>query len=182
MKIFGLGLSKTGTRSLAKALTILGYNTIHYPWSMDDIHKHEASLDIPVACRYKQLDAIWPGSKFILTTRPFEDWIERRRQKPPDPHTPPAWKLETRLLMYGDVNFNEELYAAAYHRHHKDVAEYFTHRSSDLLVLPLATKNKWELLCAFLGEPIPDVEYPWEGKAGYDPLLGRIGPARRMFV
>jgi len=182
MKIFGLGLSKTGTRSLAKALSILGYKTIHYPWSMKDIDEHEASLDIPVACRYKELDRMYPGAKFILTIRPFDEWMERRRQKPPDPHTPPAWKLETRRLMYGDVQFNEELYAAAYHRHHKDVMDYFADRSADLLILPLATTNKWGMLCAFLQKPIPDVEYPWEGKAGYDPLLGRLAPARRMFI
>jgi len=182
MKIFGLGLSKTGTRSLAKALMILGYRTIHYPWSMQDIDRYEASLDIPVACRYKELDSKYPGSKFILTTRPFDEWIERRRQKPPDPHTPPPWKLETRILMYGDTQFNEELYAAAYHRHHKDVAEYFAKRQSDLLVLPVSAPNKWELLCGFLGKPIPDVEYPWEGRAGVDPLLGRYASARRMFI
>ena len=31
-KIFGLGLSKTGTSSLGEALNILGINTIHYPF------------------------------------------------------------------------------------------------------------------------------------------------------
>jgi hypothetical protein len=62
------------------------------------------------------------------------------------------------------------------------VIEYFADRPNDLLVLPLATTNKWEKLCAFLQKPIPSVEYPWEGKAGYDPLLGRLTPARRMFA
>ena len=30
-KVFGIGLSRTGTSSLYEALTILGIDTIHYP-------------------------------------------------------------------------------------------------------------------------------------------------------
>jgi hypothetical protein len=33
-KIFGLGLSKTGTSSLADALNELGFPTIHYPFDI----------------------------------------------------------------------------------------------------------------------------------------------------
>lgn len=165
MKIFGLGLSKTGTRSLAQALTILGYSTVHYPWSMQEIDEHEASLDIPIACRYKELDQLYPNSKFILTTRPFEEWIEKRRTKPPDPHRPPQWKLETRLRMYGDIKFNEEKYTKSYFDHHVDVEKYFKNRQGDLLIIPLYNYNKWELLCKFLDKKIPSVEYPWEGRS-----------------
>jgi len=31
MKVFGIGLSRTGTYSLSKALDVLGFYTIHYP-------------------------------------------------------------------------------------------------------------------------------------------------------
>ena len=134
MKVFGIGLSKTGTRSLAEALIILGYKTIHYPWSMEDIANHEASLDIPVACRYKVLDLLYPNSKFILTTRPFNEWIEKRRTKPPDPHAPPSWKLECRKMMYGDIAFNEDTYTKAYFNHHEDVIKYFNN-SSDFFII-----------------------------------------------
>lgn len=163
MKIFGIGLSKTGTTSLKEALTILGYKSIHYPWSMLDIHNHDASLDIPVACRYKELDKLYPNSKFILTTRPFDEWILKRKKKPKDKEPQPKWKLDTRILMYGSINYDEKLYTEAYHRHHNDVYDYFANRN-DLLVLPLYDKNKWELLCNFLNKEIPNLEYPWENK------------------
>lgn len=164
MKIFGIGLSNTGTRSLAEALSILGYKTIHYPWSMKDIDEYDASMDIPVACRYKELDKLYPNSKFILTIRPFKEWIEKRRNKPPDLNTPSPWKLETRILMYGDIKFNEERLTQIYINHHNEVQEYFKCKEN-LLVLQLEEKNKWELLCNFLDKPIPNIKYPWNGKS-----------------
>ena len=162
MKIFGLGLSNTGTTSLAKALTILGYNTVHYPWSLQEIDDYDASVDIPVACRYRELDKKYPGSKFILTTRPFEEWIERRRRKPADKGQVKKWVLDTRVQTYGSTTFNEKLYSEAYHKHHKGICEYFKDRPQDILTLPLKTDNKWEKLCAFLSKEIPSVDYPWE--------------------
>lgn len=164
MKIFGIGLSNTGTRSLANALTILGYTTIHYPWSIAQISQYDAALDIPVACRFKELDNLFPGSRFILTTRPFKEWLDRRRTKPLDEEDSPAWRIETRIKMYGDSKFNESLYTQAYNQHHQNVYEYFQNRN-DLLILPLGDKNKWEKLCEFLQKPIPPQPYPWDGKS-----------------
>lgn len=168
-KIFGIGLTKTGTRSLAEALTILGYKTIHYPWSLDDIQRHQASTDIPVSCRYKNLDQIYPGSKFILTTRPYEDWIRTVSMKPADPHKPPLWKLDVRLTMYGVLHFDQDAWTKTFHRHHDDVEQYFRNRS-DLLILDLNVEDKWEKLCGFLGKKVPNVPYPHLGK---NPLLQR---------
>ena len=37
--------------------------------------EYQALTDIPVAPYYPQLDEIFPGSKFILTTRPTEAWL-----------------------------------------------------------------------------------------------------------
>jgi len=127
---------------------------------------------------------LYPGSKFILTTRPFEEWIERRRLKPADPHRPPVWKLETRIAMYGSIYFDEKLYSEAYFKHHVGVEEYFVNRKNDLLTIPLTASNKWELLCGFLEKEIPNVEYPWEGKAGFDPLLGKYQTKkeRKLFL
>jgi peroxiredoxin len=38
-KIFGIGLSRTGTTSLTEALTLLGYRTLHFPW--DEVTRAE---------------------------------------------------------------------------------------------------------------------------------------------
>ena len=62
-KIFGIGLGKTGTTSLARALNILGYKTNHYP-NPDKMLKrdfeellmtYDALSDNPVAAVYKDI-------------------------------------------------------------------------------------------------------------------------------
>ena len=88
MKIFGLGLSKTGTGSLNRALELLGYKSFHYPY--DDLTFHElvtgqyhltlletydAITDITSIPYYRQLDRAY-DSKFILTIRDKEDWLQ----------------------------------------------------------------------------------------------------------
>lgn len=158
-KIFGIGLTKTGTRSLAFALQELGYSAVHYPWSLDEIDQHEAATDIPVACRYKELEIMYPNSKFILTTRPFDDWITTTARKPPDPFKPPLWKIETRLRMYGSIHWDEKQWSETYHKHHEEVREHFK-GNKNYLEMDLRAEDKWEDLCKFLGKNKPRSPYP----------------------
>ncbi|MEN0001807.1 MAG: sulfotransferase, partial [Pseudomonadota bacterium] len=87
-KVFGIGLHKTGTSSLAKALKLLGYKVTGPNGTRDaDIaetyirnaakisSRFDAFQDNPWPLLYRQMDAMWPGAKFILTTRDSEAWI-----------------------------------------------------------------------------------------------------------
>lgn len=160
-KVFGIGLTKTGTMSLAKALDILGYRTKHYPWSLEEIDQHDASCDIPVACRYKELDIMYPNSKFILTHRPVAEWLNTTSLKPPDEHKPPLWKIEARLRVYRSIHWDRQKWHDGYIRHYEDVMSYFGPNSERLLLLPVDLEDKWTPLCKFLNKPIPTVVYPW---------------------
>jgi hypothetical protein len=88
MKILGVGLSKTGTTSLADAVRILGFSCINYDQDRltplllgrdrspdfrvyDDV---DAVFDIPSAYFYRELLAAYPASKAILTVRDLESW------------------------------------------------------------------------------------------------------------
>ena len=51
-KIFGIGLSKTGTSSLSEALEILGYSTVHFPSTLSEIAYYDAATDSTVARRF----------------------------------------------------------------------------------------------------------------------------------
>jgi hypothetical protein len=166
-KIFGIGLTKTGTMSLADALKILGYKTKHYPWSLEEIDEHEASTDIPISCRYKELDVMYPNSKFILTTRSFESWIKTTSQKPPDKFKPPLWKIETRLKIYGSLHWDKEYWTRAFTQHHNEVRNYFKNRSKDYIEISLENVNKWEILCNFLNKKIPQEPYPRKNRSPY---------------
>jgi hypothetical protein len=74
--VWGIGLTRTGTSSLNDALRILGFEAEHWPTLDTLLHGHlRAATDECVAAVYKFLDLKHPGSKFILTERPIDDWL-----------------------------------------------------------------------------------------------------------
>ena len=76
MKIFGIGLSRTGTTSLAHALREVKINIIHYPTESQLFNpKSDGACDIPVIVHYKELDKKFPKSKFVYTIREKEEWL-----------------------------------------------------------------------------------------------------------
>jgi len=87
-KVFGIGLSHTATKSLNKALKTLGIPSIHWPvdrqtyrelsrgnYKLTILKKYKAVTDITVVPFYPQMDKVYPGSKFILTTRDKDAWM-----------------------------------------------------------------------------------------------------------
>ena len=129
------------------------------PMSYEEINQHDASTDTPVAARFEFLDLLYPNSKFILTTRDINSWIESAAslQRSIDD---PLWKLETRSILWKSLIFNKEKFIKGYHNHHSKVLEYFKSRPNDILLLDLKDPNKWEKLCNFLDKPIPSSTYP----------------------
>jgi hypothetical protein len=74
--VWGIGLTRTGTTSLNKALELLGYRAVHDATLSQLLHEPlEAATDESVAAVYKYLDFLYPQSKFILTEREENDWI-----------------------------------------------------------------------------------------------------------
>lgn len=159
MKIFGIGLTRTGTTSLTQALKMLGYSSIHCPHSYAQIHYHDASTDTPVAARFPILDHKYPNSKFILTTRNKDTWIDSAASLTRNKHDL-LWKLEGRLTLWKSLIFDREKFLTGYDVHHKFVMDYFHDRPEDLLILPIEQENKWDVLCSFLNKDIPQYEYP----------------------
>jgi hypothetical protein len=165
MKIFGIGLSKSGTNSLTEALTILGYNIAHYPGPnfFEELagNKLDGCTDLPTALRYQALDKKFPGSKFILTRRDRSTWLQSVRdhfQRRPA-STLGEWGKQNRKETYGSLVLDKCNFAETHHNHHNDIFAYFGDRK-DLLILDLESDSKWEDLCAFLGHDIPSVPYP----------------------
>ena len=80
-RIFGIGLSKTGTTSLAKALATLGFAAIHWTnpltgelISEDDLALFDAFNDTPCCMNFERYYYSFPNSKFIYTVRQQNDW------------------------------------------------------------------------------------------------------------
>lgn len=177
-RVFGIGLSRTSTRSLTRALTELEHRCVHYPVDLKAIQRHDAATDITVACRYQQLDRMFPGSKFILTLRERAAWLESCRNHFAAPSRIRALnelssrqrelRLDVRRLVYGSADFNAELFSAAYDRHADGVREYFRDRPTDLLEMDICAGDGWEKLCPFLGKPVPEMPFPHDCQWGQE--------------
>lgn len=173
-KIFGIGLGRSGTTSLAHALTVLGYKTLHFPQSMEQIDRHEASDDLTVASRFKELDQKYPGSKFILTVRELDSWVSSclwHYQKNwgglTRPEPAKSFCMESGLKIYGagvGRNIQPIDLVTGSARHLQDVMLYFRGREKDLLVLDIVGGDGWERLCKFLDKPTPNSPFPNSNK------------------
>ena len=165
MKIFGIGLTRTGTTSLSEALKMLGYSAVHCPMSYKEIEDHDASTDTAVAARFEFLDLLYPDSKFILTIRDLDSWIDSAASLTRSANDP-IWKLETRSKLWGSFVFDRYKFIEGYHKHHSKVLHYFKNRSNDFLILDLEATEKFEKLCSFLDKPEPSDDYPHLNKRG----------------
>jgi sulfotransferase family protein len=206
-RIFGIGLTRTATSSLTVALERLGYWSVHYP--EDPLTRGEvlaflanggarlrlsilerrldALTDTPVCVSFEALDAAYPGSKFILTTRDKDSWLDSCSRfweklvdrfltdQPDHPGAKYIKALHERL--YGTASFDPERFSAAYDRYQRRVHEHFRDRRDDLLVLDICGGDRWDPLCDFFCLPRPRAEFPWVNRIGPPSASAGSSPA-----
>jgi Sulfotransferase domain len=173
IRVFGLGLSRTGTTSLTEALNLLGFRARHYPslhyflgcqisLKERELQEYDALTDISVIPFYKQLDKRFPGAKFILTERSVDEWLDscKRFHRFKPEYKPSREDRDVRRAVYGTVIFNREKFRAAYVRHRNDVLAHFAERPNDLLLMDITAGQRWETLCPFLDRSEPDAQFP----------------------
>jgi hypothetical protein len=186
-RIFGIGLSRTGSKSLTKALTILGYRAIHFPTDpvtrseysqffdhpsnllrLNVLDQYDAVLDNPISRVYRQLDQAYPGSKFILTIRDKQSWLRScelwwdRFVDPMianDPEYGPFMSLVGKVT-YGTQHFDKDLFSESFDSHLTEVTDYFRGRRRDLLVLNICAGDGWQKLAPFTGNTVPYAPFP----------------------
>jgi hypothetical protein len=165
-KVFGIGLPRSGTSSLNLALIDLGYEAIHHPtfFIMD---KMKGDYEFPGSWDaltnfgehfFPQLDERFPNSKFILTIRDKENWLNSCRWKYKDPSNHLSNAI--RISIFGCDRFHESTFSRLYDAHRDGVLNYFKDRPQDLLVFNCDRGHSWRELCAFLGKPSPDIPFP----------------------
>jgi hypothetical protein len=185
-KIFCIGLSRTGTKSLTKALAILGYDVIHYPadeetfeelafgnYQLSILDYYDGIADITVAPFYAQLEKEYPNALFILTRRDKREWLDAMRKhwyKRPafdekrdnDPETAVFMKMRRflRAAMYGTYVYQRKRMSHVYDEHYAAVERFFSgEKAHKLLKFNIFEGDGWEKLCAFLGQPVPREEF-----------------------
>ena len=165
MKIFGIGLSRTGSLSLQHYMKESGYNSVHYfaketlQETIEFCRPYDFINDAPVSIYFEELSQAFPGSKFINTTRNLNLWLKScARHFAHDPHNRAV--LKYRGLLYGCKKYNKANFTAAFYRHKRKVSEFS--KNNDVLTLPLelTAQRKIDLLKAFLGNDDLSSSYP----------------------
>jgi hypothetical protein len=182
-KIFCIGFYKTGTTTLYDALRALGYHTVNgdtpgsYPGADDGatlirqidagdyrlptFDRFDAFTDNPYFRIWRQIYALYPDAKYILTVRDEDRWIDscvkfyrNRRLRPMrvwmfGRHANPARSPESR-----------QAWLDAYRAHNTAVREFFASRGRQYFEFDPTREGSWDRLCAFLGAPVPSRPWP----------------------
>lgn len=173
MKIFGVGLNKTGTTSLGRALEILGFKGhasadlgLTKMWKDGNLsqifevaEQNEIFEDWPWPLLYRELEAKFPEAKFILTIRKSpEIWYDSLCK-----HSLKTGPTDFRKLIYGSYMpqglKNEHI--SFYNGHIREVTSYFQERrKNDFVKLCFEDGDGWDVLCPFLGIKKPNSTFP----------------------
>jgi len=199
--LIGAGLSRTGTSSTKLALESLLGGECYHGWTVmegeKDHYQHfrnavkgkataedwkkvlagyKAGLDIPIQVFYKELMAIYPNAKVLLTVRDPVAWYQSVLNTiyPLDgiaERWPYSWflyltgKAEGFLTM-GDLTKKQGLYKTMalgeqaalrfWDDHIKDVMENVPKEK----LLVWNSEEGWKPLCEFLGVPTPECPFP----------------------
>ena len=175
MKVFCLGLSRTGTSSLHAASIILRIPAIHYPvelvprWFSGDFSRastepYEFISDVPTPLFFEEFDSTHPQARFILTYRPVDRWldsVEKHFRANAVSTTKTVPRDLIRLACYGTTGFHRQRMRSVYQRHLDKVSCYFASRPKDLLAINIDDeKNPWGVLCKFLQVQVPNTPFP----------------------
>jgi glycosyltransferase involved in cell wall biosynthesis len=146
-RVFGIGLSETRQYHLADTLNLMGIPTIHFPARLEQIKDFDGATGLPVALAYRELDKLYPDSKFILTIREVNSWlrsIQNEKLKQTDRNLLPSIIKEAEIQCYGSSDFDETLWLNAYDKHFFGVMNYFRGRERDLLIIDLFGQKDYQ--------------------------------------
>ncbi len=178
MKVIGVGLNKTGTSSLGRALEILGFDqhlshdlVLTQKWregkTSEILKKAEAYNNLedwPWPLLYKELEQQFPDARFILTKRRSpEVWYDSLCR-----HAYRSGPTSFRKWVYGyymPQGFKEK-HIQFYHNHNKAVVNYFKENAPEkLLEVCWENGEGWRELCHFLEKEMPNIPFPLVNKA-----------------
>ena len=174
MKIFCIGLGKTGTTTFRECCKILDISHKKGPvlrglkaiknGNVDLIRRYadryDSFDDFPWAYLYRDLDKWYPGSLFVMTKRISVDvWYDSLCR-----HYDRTGKTEAKKLAYGYYNpyDDPDHHINLYLKHLSSARDYF--KDTDRYIELCWQQDGWEELCGFLGKDAPDVEFPHKNK------------------
>ncbi len=189
MQVIGAGLGRTGTYSLKAALNQLGLGPCHHMEAVRQdmpgqvplwdaavaghpdwaaiFQGYGSAVDWPTASFFRELAGAYPQAKFVLSVRSPESWAESfgdtiykvlggRDNAPPAMH---AWlEMVVQVLEKAGIpgGLDREGLIKAFNAHNEAVKAAIP--AERLLVFE--AKQGWAPLCAFVGKPVPEGDFP----------------------
>lgn len=160
-KLFIIGLPRTGTTSISVALLDYGFKVAHTAYTKHAFELADVISDVPCFCDYKELDQLFPNSKFVYLNRALENWVPSMQMllnkmlpelKPKTGYLNPVLKRSINTcfkLNTATDPLNENYLAECYLAHQRSVLEYFSGRE-DLLTIDISQSNSLKKLLQFL--------------------------------
>lgn len=175
MKVFGIGLNKTGTTTLSACLQSLGFKHASCNLKLtrcvarDELEpvfqhadQYESFEDWPWPLVYKAMDERYQDAKFILTRRTSpEKWFDSLSR-----HSLRTGPTEYRQIAYGHEMpiGHKNSHVKTYTSHNQSVRDYFSDRPHKLIEICWEEGDGWEELCGFLDMDTPDAPLPHKNK------------------
>ena len=175
-KVFGIGLNKTGTKSLMSAFKLLGFKHKAYSPKLINLFFQGRYDEVlrQTECYETFDDWPWPlmvpfllahfedRARFILTKRVSSSvWVESLKSHS-DITCP---RNNPRLGIYGHTfpHGKEKEHECYYHRHLIEIRELFKKNNKEHLLIELCWEESdgWIELCGHLDKPVPKVEFPY---------------------
>ena len=192
-RVFNIGLNKTGTTSFAAAMRILGLRTLHWggpaveravrsaleagePLLVNLDPRYDAFSDIgDLSRRFRRLDRQYPGSRFVMTVRPLDEWVASRCK-----HVARNARRHARGKYVGSFfALDAEGWRARWLAHTTAVREYFADRH-EFLEIDITSDPRWQPLCSFLDLPEPTVPFPCINRADHSLFVTGKNLAHRV--
>lgn len=176
MKVIGVGLNKTGTKTLRACLIHWGYK--HITYNLDAFHlyqrqdwralrslsdQYDSCEDWPWPLAYQQFDDWYPDAKFVLTTRSSaEKWYKSLCKMAA--RLGPMNDFEKHIYGYAMPHGRREAHLRYYERHNAAVRAHFADRPNKLLEFCWERGDGWAQLADFLGHEAPSEPIPYQNK------------------
>jgi hypothetical protein len=170
-KLFVIGLPRTGTTSISVALLNYGFKVAHTAYTKRTFELADVISDAPCFCDYKELDQLFPHSKFVYLERALERWVPSMQMllekmlpqlAPKTGYLNPVLKRAINqtfapLMATGSLrqeHLQQQHLTACYLNHQQQVQDYFAQRN-DFLNIDISTADSLQKLLAFLDIDAP---------------------------
>ena len=183
IKVIGVGLNRTGTKTLGYYLKTWGFR--HKSYDLDAFHllragridellgimsEYDSFEDWPWPLMFREIDAYFPNARFILTMRRSPD-VWYRSLCNMAVRMGPLHEFEKHIYGYAMPQGHREEHLQYYREHNQAVEEHFQDRPMKLLKICWENGFSTEELANFLGikvEKIPPQRVNRSSRAVYN--------------